>query len=119
VRELEEALGIPQTVTKEYYIEVLRRLRNALKRKWLRLWASGDWQLHHDSALAHSTALMQAFLAKLCITQVCQHPCRPDLAACDFWLFPKLILLLKWRRFVNVTSTQYTSSVNGISLPTD
>jgi hypothetical protein len=42
VQELEEALGIPQTITKEYYIEVLHRLRDALKRKWPRLWASGD-----------------------------------------------------------------------------
>ena len=42
-----------------------------------------------------------------------------DLAPCDFWLFPKLKSPLKGRRFVNVTVTQYTSSVNSISLPTD
>ena len=38
---------------------------------------------------------------------------------CDFWLFPKLKSPLKRRRFVNVTVTQYTSSVSGVSLPTD
>jgi hypothetical protein len=52
-------------------------------------------QLHHDNAPAYSTALMQAFLAKHHITQVCQPPCSPDLAPCDFWLFPKLKSLLK------------------------
>jgi len=62
---------------------------------------------------------MQAFLAKHHITPVCQPPYSPDLAPGDFWLFPKLKSLLKGRRFVNVTVTQYTSSVNGVSLPTD
>jgi hypothetical protein len=47
-------------------------------------------QLHHDNAPAHSTAVMQAFLAERHITQVCLHPHSPDLAPCDFWLFPKL-----------------------------
>jgi len=76
-------------------------------------------QLQHDNAPAHSTALLQAFLAKHHITQVCQPPYSPDLAPCDFWLFPKLKSPLKGRRFVNVTVKQYTSSVIGISLPTD
>jgi len=35
------------------------------------------------------------FLAKHHITQVCQPPYSPDLASCDFWVFPKLKSLLK------------------------
>jgi transposase len=66
-------------------------------------------QLHHDNAPAHSTALVQAFLAKHRTTQVCQHPYNPDLAPCEFWLFPKLKSPLKWRRFVNATFTQFAS----------
>jgi hypothetical protein len=31
-------------------------------------------QLHHDNTPAHSTVLMQAFLASHCITQFCQPP---------------------------------------------
>ena len=42
----------------------------------------------------------------------------PDLAPCDFWLFPNLKSPLKGRRFVN-SVTQYTSLVNSVSLPTD
>jgi len=57
-------------------------------------------------------------LAKHHINQVCQHPYSPDLAPYDFWLFPKLKSPLKGR-FVNATVTQYTSSVNGVSLPND
>jgi hypothetical protein len=62
---------------------------------------------------------MQAFLAKHHIIQVCKPPYSPDFALCDFWLFPKLKSPLKRRRFVNATVTQYRSSVNGVSLPTD
>jgi hypothetical protein len=52
-------------------------------------------QLHHDNAPAHSTALVQAFVAKHHITQVCQLPNGLDLVPCDFWLFPKLKSPLK------------------------
>jgi hypothetical protein len=78
-------------------------------------------QLHHDNAPAHSTALVQAlfFVAKHRISQVCQPPYSQDLARCDFRLFPKLKSPLKRRIFVNATVTQYTSSLNGVSLPTD
>jgi len=77
-------------------------------------------QLHHDNAPAHSTTLMQAFfLASHSISQVCQLSYSPDLAPYDFWFLPKLKSLLKGRRIVNATVTQYTSSVNGVSLPTD
>jgi len=78
-------------------------------------------QLHHNNAPGHSTALLQAyfFLAKHHITQACQPPYSPDLAPCDFWLFPNVKSSLKGRRILNVAVTQYTSSVNGVSLPTD
>jgi len=59
------------------------------------------------------------FLGKHQITQVCQPTYSPDLAPYHFWLFPELKSPLKGRRCVNATVTQYTSSVNGVSLPTD
>jgi len=46
-------------------------------------------------------------------------PYSPDLGPHDFWFFPKLKSPLKVRRFVNAMVTQYTSSVNGASMPTD
>jgi hypothetical protein len=39
------------------------------------------------------------FLAKHYITQVCQPPYSPDLAPCDLWLYSKLKMPLKGRRF--------------------
>ena len=76
-------------------------------------------QLRYDKTVAYSAALVQAHVAKHHIIQFCQAPYRPDLAPYDVWLFPKLKSPLKVRRFVNATVTQYTSSDNGVSLPTD
>ena len=39
-----------QTIIKEYYIKVPHQLRDAVRRKWPQLWASGDWWLSHDNA---------------------------------------------------------------------
>jgi hypothetical protein len=108
-----------QTITKEYYIVVLCQVTDAVRRKWPQLWESGDWQLHQNNVPTHSLALMLAFLAEHCISQVYQPPCSPDLAPSNFWLFPKLKSPLKGRRFVKATVTQYTSSLNSISQLTD
>jgi hypothetical protein len=57
------------------------------------------WQLHHDNASAHSSHLIQSFLAKHSIPVVRQAPYSPDMAPCNFWLFPKLKRPLKVSRF--------------------
>ena len=76
-------------------------------------------QLICINAPAHSTALVQAFIAKYRIIEVCQHLYSPDLVPCNFWVFPKLKSPLKVRRFVNGTVTQYTRSFNRVSPPND
>ena len=53
-----------QTINKEYYVEVLKRSRDAVRRKRPRFWSSRDWRLHHDNAPAHSSNFVQQFLAK-------------------------------------------------------
>jgi len=63
-----------QNINKEYYLEVLRRLRDAVRLKRPYLWAAGTWQLHHDNAPAHSSQLIQTFLAKHNIPVVRQAP---------------------------------------------
>jgi hypothetical protein len=49
---------------KEYYLEVIHHLCDAVRRKRPDLWASRNWQLHHDNAPAHSSHLIQSFLAR-------------------------------------------------------
>jgi hypothetical protein len=50
-----------QTITKDHYIKVLGRLKDAVRRKQQQLWASDDWHLHHDKSPAHSSSLVQNF----------------------------------------------------------
>ena len=95
-----------QTINKEYYVEVLKRLRDAVRRKGPRFWSSGDWFLHHDNAPAHSSNLVQQFLAKHKIVQLRQPPYNPDIAPCDFWMFPKLKMAFKGKRFDYIETIQ-------------
>ena len=81
-----------QTINEEYYVEVLKILRDAVRRKRPRFGSSGDWLLHHDNA--HSSNLVQQFSAKYKIVELRQPPYSPDIAPCDFWMFPKLTMAL-------------------------
>ena len=94
------------TINKEYYVEVLKRLRDAVRRKRPRFWSSGDWLLHHDNAPAHSSNFVQQFLAKRKIVQLRQPPYSPDIAPCDYWMFPKLKMALKGKRFDDIETIQ-------------
>jgi len=53
-----------QTNNKDFYVEVLRRLRESVRRKRPEKWRDGDWILHHDNAPARTSHLVQQFLAK-------------------------------------------------------
>ena len=68
-----EHLPEGSTVNQTYYIEVLKRLRDAIRRKRPELWSSGDWFFHHDNAPAHLALRTREFLAKHSIT-VLRHP---------------------------------------------
>ena len=79
-----------QTVNKEYYVEVLREFRKRFRRKRPALFKSGQWHFHQYNALVHNSILVPDYLAKMGIKTVPHPPYSPDLAPCDFWLFPKL-----------------------------
>ena len=74
-----------QTVNKEYYVEVSRKFR-----KRLALFKSGQWHFQQDNALVHNSILFTDYLTKMGIKTLPQPPYSPDLASCDFCLFPKL-----------------------------
>jgi hypothetical protein len=88
-----------QTVNKEFYMEVLQRLRESVHRKRPEKWWDGESILHHDSVPAHTSHLVQQFLAKHGTAQLQQPPYSLDLAPCDFFLFPRLKKVLKEHRF--------------------
>jgi hypothetical protein len=45
------------TVNKHRYKEILRRLRNSVRRKCTELWRTKSWLLLHDNAPAHRSVL--------------------------------------------------------------
>jgi hypothetical protein len=51
-----------QTVNQAHYVEIRKRLREAVRRKTPELWTN-DWILHHDNAPAHR-ALSSSFVTK-------------------------------------------------------
>ena len=56
--------------------------------------------------LMHHLTFCAVFLWNIKSPRWLRAPCRPDLAPCDFWLFPKLKSPLKRKRFQTVSKIQ-------------
>ena len=80
---------IGQTVDKEYYVEVLKKFRKRFRRNGPALFKSDQWHFHRDNAPVHNSILVTDYLTKMGIETVALPPYSPDLASCDFCLFPK------------------------------
>ena len=89
-----------QTVNKEYYVEVFREFRKRFRRKSPALFKSGQWHFLQDNAPVYNYILVTDYFIKIGIKTVSHHPYSPDLAPCDFCLFPKLKEKLRgYRRY--------------------
>lgn len=104
-----EFLPQGRTVNKEYYLQVMRNLREAIRQKRPDLWKNKNWLLHHDNAPAHTSLLVREFLAKNNTLIMPQPPYSPDLAPCDFFLFPKLKRPMKGRRYATIEEIKTAS----------
>ena len=51
---------------------------------------SAQWHFHQVNAPVHNSIVVTDYLTKMGIKTVSCPPYSPDLASCDFWLFPKL-----------------------------
>ena len=76
-----------------------KRLRENVPRKRPDQWRNNTWLLHHDNAPAHTALLIRRFLTDNNMTVIPHPPYSPDLAPSDVFLFPKLKMKLKGRRF--------------------
>ncbi|UYV83543.1 TTC21B [Cordylochernes scorpioides] len=104
-----EFLPQGRTVNKEYYLQVMRNLREAIRQKRPELWKNKNWLLHHDNAPAHTSLLVRDLLAKNNTLMMPQPPYSPDLAPCDFFLFPKLKRPMKGRCYATLDEIKTTS----------
>jgi hypothetical protein len=70
------------------------------------MWKKGSWILHHDNVPAHNALSVKMFGARHKIPML-EHPFySPDLALCDFSLFPKIKFVLKGTRFQSVDAVK-------------
>ncbi|KAG5333497.1 GVQW3 protein, partial [Acromyrmex heyeri] len=53
-----------QTVNKEYYLGVMKRLCEAIRKKRSALWGNNSWILHDDNAPSHNALIIREFLLK-------------------------------------------------------
>jgi len=101
-----------QTVNQVYYKNVLTTLRESVQRRRPDMWKNASWILHHDNALS-----VKRYLVKNNIP-VMEHPLySPDLAPCDFLLFPKIKSALKGIRFefVDAVKAKATQLLNSLT----
>ena len=81
---------------------VLREFRKTFRRKRPELFESGQWHFHQDNAPVHKSILVTDYLTQMGIKTVPHPPYSPDLAPCDFWLFPKLKENLRGNRYSTI-----------------
>ena len=87
---LNHVVPIHTTVSAEYYACIIQiNLIAAILKKQQDLLQRGVI-LHQDNTPAHIAELVQEILQKLNIETPAHLPYSPDLAPCDFWLFPVL-----------------------------
>ena len=77
-------------INRQFYQEVLARLRDAVRKKRPELWENQTWMLHNDNAPAHASLHIRSYLAKYQTSVVPHPPYSPELAPADFFLFPNL-----------------------------
>jgi histone-lysine N-methyltransferase SETMAR len=101
-----EFVPFGQTVTGNYYLEVLKRLMVRIRRIRPEYRDPESWSLLHDNAPSHNSLIVRRFLARNQVCVLNHPPYSPDLAPCDFSLFPKLKLELKGCFFEDIPTIQ-------------
>jgi len=89
-----------KTVTGLYYAELLGRFAAELQ-KIRRHLAKKTVLFHHDNAPAHTSAPAKSKLVELGYELLPHPPYSPDLAQCDFFMFPNLKKSLAGQKFAS------------------
>lgn len=65
-RSIVNAVFVPsgQMLNQQFYLEVLKRLRENIKKKRAELWPTGDQFFHHDNAPVHTVLSVKQFLTE-------------------------------------------------------
>ena len=77
-----------QTVDSDFYIQVIRRFREKLRKKRPEMWKSGDWILQHDGASSLTSAQTRSYMENMekYKFEILLYPAySPELALCVFF----------------------------------
>jgi histone-lysine N-methyltransferase SETMAR len=88
------------SINSTYYIEVLKKFLDHLRRKRSEKWPT-NFLFHQDNARPHVSRQTMEFFEKKGIKLFTHAPYSPDLAPCDFWLFPNIKSELAGRKFTS------------------
>jgi len=78
-----------QNVNGEFYCEILKRLREGIRRKRPDKWMKYNWFLHHYNAPAHISLVVRQFLTSKNITMIPPPPIRLTSPPATFSYFPR------------------------------
>lgn len=95
-----------QTVTGDFYVGVMKRLLKRIHRIRPEYRENGSWTLLHDNAPSHRSRIVSELLIKNHIIALQHSPYSPDLAPCDYYLFPKLHLTMKGKRHESIEAIE-------------
>ena len=107
-----ESVSPGQTVNAAFYVAVLKRLQENVRRERPDQWRNSTWLLHHDNAPGYAALLTRWFLTNNSMNVVPHPPYSPNLAPSDFFLFPKLKMKLN----LSAQSDEHCSSCCTLSL---
>ena len=109
-----------QTVDSDFYIQVIRRFREKLRKKRPEMWKIGDWILQHDGASSLTSAQTRSYMENMekYKFEILLYPAySPELAPCNFFLFPTIKKSLSGVKFETDDEIQDASSAALYQLP--
>ncbi len=94
------------TVDSEVYIDSLRRMREAYRRKRPHYWEGRQFFLLQDNASPHRSTPTTEYLQSVNQALWSHLAYSPDLSPCDFWIFPLIKAEMKGHRFQNIADLE-------------
>src|SRR5215469_18124768 len=112
-----EFLEEGRTINQYVYLDILRRLREAIRLKRPELWEKKEWILLHDNACPHKALSVRQYFAKHGTAELPHPPYSPDLSPPDYFLFPKMKSFMKGTKFDDLNAIKEKSKVIFRSIP--
>ncbi len=98
------------TVDSDIYMQSIREMREAVRRKRPALWAAKNFLLLQDNTSPHTSVPTLAVFYEVGIAEsLWPHPqYSPDLSPCDYWAFPMLKAKIRGHHFENLDDVKTT-----------